>query len=369
MPAKTKKQNKGSGGKNKRKNISPLFSDGTCTQVSDHAIVQTGSRNLENSNVEGSKPQQEPVVSNLSKRFHPSAPEYFVFNTPDMSFSQQSFPGSFMQSPPTQYTPQFMTTTVSGQPPPWATSIMEDIKIIKISVAKIENVEKTVNSISLKLNELETKVSSIDKRVVEVEKACTFVGEKYDQQQNDIMGVKGEVKKLQDSCVTLQGTINSVEKDWDRMNDKVLDNEFRSMRENLIFYGIPEAGNIQAERCDVAVKEFIEKNLKMDTSNLLFDRAHRLGNKISSKPRPIIVKFHYFHDREKVRSTAYNLRNELKNANLGVGVQLPKEWREARKKLYPVMQAEKRQGHSVKFVGEKLYVNGHLYKPPSGSTA
>ena len=152
------------------------------------------------------------------------------------------------------------------------------------------------------------------------------------------------------------------------------------MRENLIFYGIREAGNVhaqsgvapvdpQAENCDIAVKEFIEKNLKMDTSNLLFDRAHRLGNRISSKPRPIIVKFHYFHDREKVRSTAYNLRNELKNANLGVGVQLPKEWCEARKKLYPVMQAEKRQGHSVKFVGEKLYVNGHPYKPPSGSTA
>ena len=213
-----------------------------------------------------------------------------------------------------------------------------------------------------------------------MEKVCTFIGEKYDQQQNDITGVKGEVKMLQDSCASLQGTINSIEKDWDRMNDKVLDNEFRSMRENLIFYGIPEAGNVhaqsgvapmdpQAENCDIAVKEFIEKNLKMDTSNLLFDRAHRLGNRISSKPRPIIVKFHYFHDREKVRSTAYNLRNELKNANLGVGVQLPKEWREARKKLYPVMQAEKRQGHSVKFVGEKLYVNGHPYKPPSGSTA
>ena len=194
MPAKTKRQNNNSGGKNKRKNISPLFSDGTCTQFSDHAIIQTSSRNVDNLTLENTKPQQESVVSNLNKRFHPSTPEYFVFNTPDMSFSQQSFPGSFMQSPPSQYMPHFMATTVSGQPPPWA-SIMEDIKSIKISVAKIENVVKTVNSISLKLNELETKVSTIDKRVVDVEKACTFISEKYDQQQNDIMGVKGEVKK------------------------------------------------------------------------------------------------------------------------------------------------------------------------------
>lgn len=235
MPAKTEKQTKNSGAKNKRKNISPLLSDGTCTQLNDHAIVQTGSKNLDTLTLENTKPQQESVVSNSNKRFHPSSPEYFVFNTPDMSFSQQSFPGPFLQSPQSQYTPQFMATTVSGQPPSWATSIMEDIKTIKISVAKIENVEKTVNSISLKLNELEAKVSTIDKRVVDVEKACTFIGEKYDQQQNDITGVKGEVKLLQDSCASLQGTINSIEKDWDRMNDKVLDNEFRSMRENLIF--------------------------------------------------------------------------------------------------------------------------------------
>lgn len=45
------------------------------------------------------------------------------------------------------------------------------------------------------------------------------------------------------------------------MNDKVLDNKFRSMLENLIFYDIPKAGNVhvqsgvaqmepQAERCE-----------------------------------------------------------------------------------------------------------------------
>lgn len=48
---------------------------------------------------------------------------------------------------------------------------------------------------------------------------------------------------------------------------------------------------------------------------------------------------------------------------------LASESREATKTRYPIKKAEKRQGHSVKVVGEKMYVTGHLYKPSYGSTA
>lgn len=74
---------------------------------------------------------------------------------------------------------------MSAQPPPWAISIVEDIKSIKTSVAKIENVEKTVNSISLKLSKLETKVDTIDKRVVDVEAHSTFISGTYEEQSSE----------------------------------------------------------------------------------------------------------------------------------------------------------------------------------------
>ena len=142
-----------------------------------------------------------------------------------------------------------------------------------------------------------------------------------------------------------------------------------SMRDNLIFYGIRESGpgqNIDAEqeKCDLLVKELIESKLDIDATNITLDRAHRLGNRvIPNKPRPIIAKFHYYNDREQVRTVTFRLKDDLKRENFGVGIQLPKEWREARKQLYPAMQAERNKGNNTKFIGEKLYVNGQPYKP------
>ena len=246
---------------------------------------------------------------------------------------------------------------------------MDDVKSIKGSVSKIDSIENTVNSICSKLSDLETKVKDMDTRIIEVERACTFKSEKHDTNNQDLQGVKGDVKKVKDSCISLAEDVNKMEQDFERLNSKVLDQEFRSMRDNLIFYGIRESGpgqNIDAEqeKCDLLVKELIESKLDIDTTNITLDRAHRLGNRvIPNKPRPIIAKFHYYNDREQVRTAAFRLKDDLKRENFRVGIQLPKEWREARKQLYPAMQAERNKGNNTKFIGEKLYVNGQPYKP------
>ena len=86
----------------------------------------------------------------------------------------------------------------------------------------------------------------------------------------------------------------------------------------------------------------IEKHSLYFSSCRPLYKAHRLGNRvIPNKLRPIIAKFHYYNDREQVRTAAFRLKDDLKRENFGVGIQLPKEWREARKQLYPAMQAER----------------------------
>ena len=88
---------------------------------------------------------------------------------PTMTYTPNAYPEQFA-TPQGQFTPSYMQAPVSNDPPPW--SMIEDIKNIKTSVARIENVEKTVNSISFKLQNLELKVSTIDNRVQEVEKVA-----------------------------------------------------------------------------------------------------------------------------------------------------------------------------------------------------
>jgi hypothetical protein len=99
---------------------------------------------------------------------------------------------------------------------------------------------------------------------------------------------------------------------------------------------------------------------------MLFDRAHRLGNPYKSKkPRQIIVKFHSYVERERVCTAAFNLKDELKTKNIGVGVQIPKEWRDARKQLYSIADQERKKGGKVRFVGDQLLINGKPYVPSS----
>ena len=81
------------------------------------------------------------------------------------------------------------------------------------------------------------------------------------------------------------------------------------MRDNLIFYGIqevpPTIDGQQVENCEQLVKELISTKLQLDATTMVIDRAPRLGSNRARKPRPIVVKFHKYNDRDIVRVKSY----------------------------------------------------------------
>ena len=136
-------------------------------------------------------------------------------------------------------------------------------------------------------------------------------------------------------------------KDQTDLRSKMLDTEFQSMRENFIFYGLSETTGptesatrnsdtskkspmidmeAETQMCTSLVKEFITTELGIGIINMLFDCARRLGNHVKfNRPRPIVVKFHYFHKRELVQEASNQKRADVKAANLGVSVQISKK--------------------------------------------
>ena len=391
------KGNKGNK-RNKRKQISPIFGQECARETRETGgvnSVHSGQASLDSIPVLpvlnngggdghgcGHEHNNNEVseVTNINKR-QKNYSEIFAFDTPTVHHTNmnmnngmssvsnfpQSYTSQLMQpSPPYQYTQQFMTTQpgtpmlnqITVQPPPWAISIMDDIKTIKSRVEKIDNIEKLVNSMNLKLNELDSKVKNIESRVIEVEATSSFIGEKYDQHNKELTTTKEKVNTLQQSCKSLNTAIKEMAEKQDVLKSRILDHEYRNMRENLIFYGIPEgpiatqgtASNVhmhtpggneeqdiatatQSEHvsCDYLIKQFIKEKLKICTE-IELDRAHRLGGRSPNKTRPIVVKFHNYSHRELVRNTAFSMRDSLKREDYGVGTQLPKEWRQARKK-------------------------------------
>ena len=365
--------------KGKRKATSPLNDTGHCSE-------QSGQVNTSNGQV---KP------SNKGKKKHKNKQSVFVFPDPRavpvMDFTQQgsygmqsqgSNPsvfgqGASMVSSPTYQTPSsqhaFTGPPAHLPPPPpmsqmsappnWASELINDVKQIKLSLGKLDQIEKTVNMINLKVSDLEVKVGSMDTRLGEVEKSCTFNSAENDDRKRELSSAKSEIKTLKDKCRTLEDNSKSIQEKNVKLESKLTDLEARSMRDNLLFYGIPEGGD--NENCEEHVKRFCAKKLFIhDAREMKFDRVHRVGTPGLNKIRPIVAKFHYYQQRETVRQKSYDYSEELKNAKVGVGVQWPQQVREARKVLYPIMQREKNNGKTVKLVRDKLLVDGVEYVPP-----
>ena len=293
----------------------------------------------------------------------------YMYPSPAPSSSQSygQVMGAAMGPPPIP--PQQLSFHTSPSPrPDWVNEISEDIKTIKVGMNKID---KTLNIISMKVNNLEEKLTQIDTRVTDVENSCSFVNEKYDTQKAEIQSTKANIKAVQDQCKQLEDRQKEMKAQTESINkidSKILDLESRSMRENLMFFGVDEedGDDDNAEDCFDKIKAFLKEILDFgegEARDIELDRAHRMGRKRDTTIRPIVVKFHRYSDREKVRIRGYEKRDILKTKKLSVRAQWPKEIMDKRKPLYSVFKKEKDLGKDVKFVKDKLFVNGVEYKP------
>jgi len=125
------------------------------------------------------------------------------------------------------------------------------------------------------------------------------------------------------------------------------------MRSNLVFYNLPE---VDKEDSFATVRELLANKMEIDAnSEIEIERVHRLGRKRDDgKPRPIVVKFLSYQDKEFIHKSAYL----LKGTKFGIAEQFPKEIAETRRKLYPIMKKAKEEGNAVKLIKDKLFVNG-----------
>lgn len=351
--------------KNKRPATSPLLADildttkNTCND-SDHSNVYSGERKSGQSTKKYK--QQSGHVSEYTDLSNLSG--YYQA----MSFPQPPFAMTPYMTSPTQ--PQFSGGAFSmSTPPPWASELLEDMKQIKQKLQTVDKIEKTVNLINAKISDMETKIKKLDTRVSDTEKTCEFIANENETRGIELKRAKDDIKLVKKSCERLENASQELKSQKAELDAKVIDLETKSMRDNLMFYGINEGG--EGEDCVKLVKRVLTDHLKIDeeeTNNILIDRAHRLGRKSRSKaPRPIVAKFHYPNERERVRQKSFELSEYLKATKLGIGVQLPRELREARKPLINPMKEAKEAGKTVRFVGARLFIDGEEYIPDSGT--
>ena len=81
--------------------------------------------------------------------------------------------------------------------------------------------------------------------------------------------------------------------------------------------------------------------------------------------RPIVTKFAFFPDRERVRRAGARLREN--HSHYSVGQQYPKEVQERRRALVPIMKQARDSGKDAYIVVDKLYIDKTLYRGPGSA--
>lgn len=187
---------------------------------------------------------------------------------------------------------------------------------------------------------------------------------------NSLEDTNQTLVKFSQSMNTVQGKVNSIENRMDghelflkTLAYKSIDLEARSRRRNLLFHGLAECRN---EKLTELLRDFMWKEMGVDSDDLYIERVHRLGSFHKAKmrqntdnpKRPIIISFQDYRSTELILDAAYM----LKGTNFSVSRDYPKEIVAARRRLMPRYKAE-RQNRNNKVSIEypaKLVVNGKV---------
>lgn len=203
--------------------------------------------------------------------------------------------------------------------PQWVSDIVSQLKKMN---QKLETIETSLSS-------MKREIKGLSNRVVEVKKAKNSF-------QNQWRITKKHTSKALTELSELKMALEQSLQENARITESVLDMQYRSMRATYLFFGIEEAQSGEQENCEDIIMSLCASKLEIK-SEILIERAHRIGTKNNNKPRPIVVKFNRFPHRKMFRNCSY----KLKDTHISIGEQFPKEIQERGKKLLPIYKRAK----------------------------
>ena len=294
---------------------------------------------------------------------------------------------------------------------PWQHDFGNKIDMI---LSKISKMEMNQTAFLTRLNDMENKMVETNKKVVEIENSQCHISEKFDDMNSKTKINTSDIHRLQGEVKSLTKANDELTKSNKKIKDEVIDLKCRSIRDNMLFFGVPESPSPaytgvgsstvdeqatamddnsgatggpsipyngpslfkaplsssasfadvtkQGENCADLVYEFCETLLKIENHRMKIqiERAHRIGSRKPDKIRPIVAKFVLSEHKDIVKAAASNidLKSAPYNGVYRVTDHLPPEVVARRKELIPRLIEERAKGNKANLVRDKLYVNG-----------
>lgn len=240
---------------------------------------------------------------------------------------------------------------------------------IEQKFAQVTDIQHNISSVELKVSNIDAEVKSVQSQMATYNESIGYFNDMYDDIVSDDSARKSTVDNLIKRVENIETEQQSIKSKQSSVEEKVLDLQCRSMRENLLFTGIPESESIDAgdrEDSESVLRDFLCNKMNI-TDDIKFDRVHRLGrqNYQQNYPRPLIAKFHQYKDRERIRLTAPKV---LRGTPYGVREQFPAEIEAVRRTLYPAAKRAREKEQKVRLVRDRLFINDVQYIPRNTST-
>lgn len=301
------------------------------------------------------------------------------------SCSQPAPPYMNYQVPPL---PPFPPATISASQPQFMyynqqteKSLEAKLDVLNTKIDSVSSKLELLDSIDTRLSKLEAAMiianedlKEVKRQVVEMDEGLTNLNTQCEENRTNLAGLKREAKAAANKIEMVRkdgeqtkDEVKRLEKNFIELNEKQVIDQWRAMRDNLIFSGIAE---VDEEDTEATLREFLRDEMKITKTAdgpIEFDRVHRLGRADTENPgktRPIVAKFTKHKVREEIRKLAPTTLHD--KPGFGVNEQFPREINERRKRLYPHMKIARKQGKKAVLVRDKLFIEGTLFTQTPG---
>lgn len=210
------------------------------------------------------------------------------------------------------------------------------------------------------------EIESLKKEICELKgelKELKGLKESLEFAEKEIISLKAEMAEISTTVKENGEDMNSFDTDIEALKRRNIKLEAYTRRENIRIYNIKEESD---ENTEEQVRNLFVAKLRIPQNDdaIRFERVHRIPVKPSSQrsqsrgPRPVIVRFSHYQNKEFVRSFYKN----LKGTKIGISDDFPREVEEIHKTLYPVLKQAKREQKRAFFNFDKLIIDGQIYR-------
>ena len=234
-------------------------------------------------------------------------------------------------------------------------TILEKWLRFEPTIQKIALIETNIDTISIKLGDIENKSKQNEQKIISLESSLNFANEDIKDMKKDIDTLKQEVSRGAENTSSIQPpSLSCYERQ--KLENEIIKLQEYSQRHNLIFEGIYEN---KGENCVHKIDALIRAHLHLTGAFKVIDKAHRLGTFKPGmrKPRPIIVRFISHQAKEKT----FSLRRHLGGTGVWMKENLPEKVERENSLLNKVLNLAAKRDSNARVLRNRLYYNGSYY--------